>query len=212
MPNSKVHLNLQWMISALFKSHMRSLGYHLFVIVPIHLPTKHLPVLSINHSLIVKLITLFPAVLLLAACSPKSDHLAAISCDQQHDVVMRSSMNGEEKNDDKKYSEVYHYLLNYETGQVKRWIDKEGAPLVTQVGVRFEPDFISWNFYVDPISNPHTIEKNSLRLNRETLTIDGGFQMKDFVSGIGGYFQIITVSGQCKKTEIPWEKLKSKQI
>ena len=159
-----------------------------------------------------KLITLFPAFLLLVACSPKSSHLAAIICDQQHDVVMRSIIDGEEANNDRKYSETYNYLLNYETRQVKRWIDKKGAPLVSRANVRFEPDSISWDYADSSILDPHTIEKNSLRLDRETLAIDGGFQVKNFVSGAGGYFQIITVSGQCKKTDIPWEKLKTKKI
>ena len=44
------------------------------------------------------------------------------------------------------------------------------------------------------------------------LTIQGGFQAKNLVSGVGGYFQIITVAGQCKKTDIPWEKPKPKKI
>jgi len=78
--------------------------------------------------------------------------------------------------------------------------------------VRFGPDFISWNFYADPVADLSTIKKDTMRLDREALTIEGDYLVKNFSSGVGGYFQMITVVGQCKKTDIPWEKLKPKQV
>ena len=124
---------------------------------------------------------------------------------------MRSDIGGKDENLDREYSEILHYLLNYETGQVKRWIDEDAAPLVSQAGVRFGPDFISWDYDGDPV-DPHLVERNTLRPDRETLAIDGGFQMKHLSPGVGGCFQIVTVTGQCEKTEIPWGKLKPKKI
>jgi len=160
-----------------------------------------------------KLITLFPAFLLLVACSPKPSHLAAISCVENYSSNTHSNFKGSEKKDDRdEYVITHHYLLNYETGQVKRWIDEENAPLVSRVNVRFEPDFISWNFYANPVGEAHTIKKDRLILNRETLAIEGGYLVQDSVSGVGGYFQMITVNGQCEKTDIPWDKLKPKKI
>lgn len=169
--------------------------------------------LSINHSVFMKLITLFSAFLLLSACSPKASHLVAISCVENRVAVTHSNFKGSEKKDDRDESVItHHYLLNYETGQVKRWVDEENAPLVSRVNVRFEPDFISWDFYSNPVASAHTIEEDTYRLNRETLEIEGDFLTKDSVPGVGGYFQRITVNGQCEKTEIPWEKLKPKKI
>lgn len=158
-----------------------------------------------------KLIALAPAFLLLAACSPKSDHLAAITCVENNDYVLHSSIGGVKENEEKKYTETNHYLLNYETRQVKRWINKEGAPLVARSGVRFAPDFISWKYDGDPVY-PEDVTENKMVLNRETLEISGAYQVKSMIQGAGGYFVIIALTGQCKKSEIPWEMLKPKKI
>ena len=158
-----------------------------------------------------KQIALFPAFLLLAACSPKSDHLAAITCTENVHYVYHVNMGDRKEDDEKSYTEINHYLLNYETGQVKRWIDKEGAPLVDRSSVRFAPDFISWKYDGSPVA-PEDVTENEMVLNRETLEISGKFRTVQISPGIGGWYADSAFTGKCKKTEIPWEKLKPKQI
>lgn len=158
-----------------------------------------------------KLIALAPAFLLLAACSPKSGHLAAITCTENVHYMMHSNMGDSKEDDEKKYTEIMHYLLNYETRQVKRWIDEEGAPLVDRSNVRFAPDFISWKYDGSPIT-PENVTENEIVLNRETLEITGKYKVVAMSPGVGGYAIANVLTGECKKAEIPWEKLKPKQV
>ena len=105
------------------------------------------------------------------------------------------------------YEEVRHYLLDTKTGQVKRWIDKDDAPLVARQRVRFGPDHITWAYDDDSDAT-----QNVMSLDRATLQISGSKLSKGSVPGVGGYFQQIAISGQCKKTSIPWGRIKTNQV
>ena len=149
--------------------------------------------------------------LLLTACSRNSD-LVAIKCTQQTETLLSSILIGSEPTlRERSYERIMNYLINYKTRQVKRWLNKEGAPLVNLEGVSFKPDFITWKFYTGSTTPSPDVKEDLISLNRETLAISGK-KLEESYERAGSIRSFIAFTGTCEKTDIPWDKIKSKQI
>lgn len=147
------------------------------------------------------------SALLLVSCADNS-HLSAITCNEKVTGHLFSNIKGAERDQTTETEGVNNYLLNTKTGQVKRWIDKKDAPLVARTRVRFAPDVITWAYDDDT----DEVTENRVVLDRATLAISGTKRTQSISPGVGGYFQILSLSGQCKKTSIPWKQIKTNQV